>query len=103
MVTTIVLLNGGTPDHVGPIPLWLDEADPRPAKQQLDEHYRHGGGWQPFEGFKLLKGGHIKYPGDPPNEPLAMMQLREEIIMVYPHAWVMILQKDGSHEICRMD
>ena len=103
MVTTIVLLNGGTPDDVGPIPYWLDEADPRPAKEQLDEHYQHGGGWQPFEGFKLLKGGRIKYPGDPAHKPLAMMQLREEVIMVYPRAWVMILQKDGSFEICRMD
>jgi hypothetical protein len=102
-MTTIFLLNGGTLDDVGPLPLWLDKADPRPAKEQLDVHYQHGGGWQPFEGFKLLKGGRIKYPGDPPHKPLAMMQLREEVIMVYPHAWVMILQKNGSYEICRMD
>ena len=102
-MTTIFLLNGGTLDDIGPLPLWLDENDPRPAKEQLDVHYQHGGGWQPFEGFKLLKGGRIKYPGDPAHKPLAMMQLREEVIMVYPHAWVMILQKDGSYEICRMD
>jgi hypothetical protein len=103
MVTTVVLLNGGTPDHVGPIPLWLNEDDPRPAKEQLDEHYQHGGGWQPFEGFKLLKNHSIKYPGDPELKLLAIMRLREEMIAVYPHAWVMILQKDGSYEICRMD
>lgn len=99
----VYLLNGGTPDHVGAIPLWLEDRDPRSAKEQLGYHYQHGGGWQPFEGFKLNKDKSIQYPGDPPHKPLAVMKLRNEVIMVYPHAWVMILQKDGSFEICRMD
>ena len=99
----VVLLNGGMPDHVGMIPLWLDEEDPRPAREQLDAAYQHGGGWQPFKGFKMLRDHSIEYPGDPSLKPLALMKLRDEVIAVYPHAWVMILQKDGSHEICRMD
>jgi hypothetical protein len=99
----IVILNGGTLDDVGIIPLWLDAEDPRPAREQLDEHYAHGGGWQPFEGFKLQRNHAIKYPGDPALQPLALMRLRDEMIAVYRHAWVMILQKDGSYEICRMD
>jgi hypothetical protein len=32
-----------------------------------------------------------------------MMKLRDEVILVYPHSWVLILQKGGSFEICRMD
>jgi hypothetical protein len=100
---TVFLMNGGTLDHVGILPLWLDPEDPRSAKEQLDEHYRHGGGWQPFEGFKLMKDSSIKYPGDPAHKPLAMMKLRDEVILVYPHSWVLILQKGGSFEICRMD
>jgi len=99
----VVLLNGGMPDHVGMIPLWLDERDPRPAREQLDAAYQHGGGWRPFKGFKMLRDHSIKYPGDPALKPLALMKLRDEVIAVYPHAWVMILQKDGSFEICRMD
>jgi hypothetical protein len=102
-MTTVVLMNGGTLDHVGLIPHWLDEDDPRPAKEQLNEHYHHGGGWRPFEGFRLGKDGSIKYPGDMPHKPLALMTLRDEAIAIYPHGWVMILQKDGSFEICRMD
>jgi hypothetical protein len=103
MVLKVALLNGGTPDHVGIIPLWLHEEDPRPAREQLNSNYGHGGGWQPFKGFKLLRNHSIQYPGDPPLQPLAIMRLRDEMIAVYPHSWVMILQKDGSHEICRMD
>jgi len=102
-MVSVVLLNGGTPDTVGLIPMWLDKDDPRPAKEQLNEHYAHGGGWQPFKGFVLRKDGGIKYPGDPPHKPLAMMALRDEVIMFYAHGWVMILQKDGSYEISRMD
>lgn len=99
----VALMNGGTPDDVGMIPAWLDEADPRPAREQLNEHYQHGGGWDPFHGFRLNRNGSIQYPGDPPLRPLAMMKLRDEAIAVFPHAWVMILQKNGSFEICRMD
>jgi hypothetical protein len=90
-------------EAVGILPHWLDEDDPRPAREQLDQNYRHGGGWQPFIGFKLQKDGSLKYPGDPAMKPLAMMKLHDEVIMVFPHAWVMILQKNGSFEICRMD
>ena len=102
-MVSVVLLNGGTPDTVGLIPMWLDKDDPRPAKEQLDEHYQHGGGWRPFKGFKLLRNHSIKYPGDPELKPLAILRLRGEMIAVYPHAWVMILQKDGTFEVCRMD
>jgi hypothetical protein len=104
-VHPVILVNGGTTDEIGIIPFWLNPADPRPACEQLDEAYAHGGGWQPFEGFKYQpKRGHsIKYPGDPAMKPIGMMKFRDEMIVWYPHAWVMILQKDGSFEICRMD
>lgn len=91
------------PMLVGEIPFWLDEDDPRPAREQLDSHYQHGGGWLPFDGFKLDRNMTLTYPGDPPMKPFAFMLLREEKIVFYPHAWVMILQPDGTFEICRMD
>jgi hypothetical protein len=98
----VVLLNGGTPDHVGIIPHWLDESDMRNAREQLDEHYQHGGGWHPFTGFKL-KGMNLTYSGDPPLKPLAIMKFRDETIAIYRYGWVMILQPNGSFEVCRMD
>ena len=99
----VVLLNGGTPDHVGMIPHWLDEADMRNAREQLDDHYQHGGGWRPFEGFKLNRDKSIEYDGDPALKPLAILKLRDEMIAIYQYGWVMILQPNGTFEICRMD
>jgi hypothetical protein len=90
-------------EAIGIIPYWLDDQDPRPAAEQLDQHYAHGGGWQPFDGFKLQKDGSIKYPGDPALKPIGAVGFRKELILFFPFAWVMILQKDGTFEICRMD
>jgi hypothetical protein len=92
-----------TPDHIGMIPYWLDESNPAPAREQLDHHYRHGGGWEPFDGFTLLDNNSIKYPGDPAHSPIAEMHLRDETILMYEFSWVLILQKDRTFEICRMD
>lgn len=101
-------LNGLSPDRaetfLGIIPLMLSEVDPRPAKDQLHSGYLHGGGWRPFEGFTLdPETLDLNYPGDPPTKAAARITLRDETIVVYEHAWVMILQKDGSYEIARMD
>jgi hypothetical protein len=99
----VVLLNEGAMYDIGLIPHWLDADDPRPAREQLDEHYAHGGGWQPFKGFTLRKDGGIKYPGDPTHKPRAAMMLRDELILIYDHGWVLIRQKDSSFEVARLD
>lgn len=92
-------------DLVGYIPQFLSEEDPRPAREQFNDAYRHGGGWSPFgEGKWKHKGNFlIQYPGDPMYVPVATAKLRDETIVVYPHAWVGIFQPDGSFEIARMD
>lgn len=88
---------------MGYIQGFLSEFDPRPAREQFDSAYAHGGGWLPSRGFKLLPNGNIRYPGDPEVRMLFEAKLREETIRFYEHAWVMILQPDGRFEICRMD
>ena len=90
-------------ETLGFIPHWLNEADARPAAEQLNENYSHGGGWRPFDGFELLPDGSIQYPGDPPYRPLAEILFRRERIVFFAHSWIMIVQPDGSFEICRMD
>lgn len=92
-----------TRDFAGYIPMWLDEANPAPAKEQLDANYGHGGGWQPFKGFTLSADNSLTYPGDPPMPPRVEMHLRDELILMYDHAWVAIIQPDRSFEVCRMD
>lgn len=95
---------GIQPEDLGLLPMMLDVDCPDPARVQLDRGYRHGGGWDPFEGFTLnLKDLTLSYPGDPLTRPLAETQLRNERIILYEHAWVAIIQADGSFEVCRMD
>ena len=90
---------------LGWIPRWLDEDDPDPAWKQIDKHYQHGGGWHPGIDPKLTinKALGLCYPEDPIQPLLAKCQLRDETILFYPHAFVAIMQKDGSYEICRVD
>jgi hypothetical protein len=94
-----------TPEHLGPIPHWLDEDDPRPAAQQLDGHYQHGGGWRPMPKFKMKDRmtGVLTYPGDQPFRPWAAILFRKEMIFAYDHEIFAILQPDGSFEVARMD
>lgn len=99
----VMLAEGMTTEHLGLLPGMLDPNDPRPAKEQFNENYQHGGGWHSQPGFKLLDSGWIKYPGDPPFCMVAFTMLRDEIIALYEHDYVAIVQPDGSFEICRMD
>lgn len=93
-----------THEALGLLPEMLSEYDPAPARQQFHEHYSHGGGWDPFEGFRFDPTTHaIKYPGDPAHKPLARATLRDETIYFYEHSWVAIVQLDGAFEIARMD
>ena len=97
-----LVIVGGTRDDWGIIPSFLDENDPRGAKEQFNERYVAG--WSAFEGFTLNKDNmHLKYPGDPPTKPKSYMFFRDEIIVMYQHEWVMVLERDGTWEVCRMD
>jgi hypothetical protein len=96
-------------DVFGILPEFLDQNDPRPAREQFNERYAHGGGWSPSKGWQLLKDDSIYYSKsveegeDPRHPPLARIKFRDESIVIYDHAWVAIIQKDRSFEVSRMD
>lgn len=89
---------------VGILPDLLSPNINEKAAEQFKYTYAHGGGWNPFNGFEFDPEHLVlSYPGDPPMGAVAKAQLRDETILVFPHAWVLILQSDGSWEVCRMD
>lgn len=96
-------------EQLGFIPEFLDENDPRPAVEQFNDRYGFGGGWNPMPGFKLVNfppgpgNFRLKYEGDPPMAPLFLTKLRDEMILVFEHSWVLIVRKDGTWEAARMD
>jgi hypothetical protein len=92
-----------TLDHIGIIPDMLSWANPKPAREQLNDGYRHGGGWHPQSGFALERDDSLKYPGDPRLIPLFEIPLREERIVIYEHGYVAVIQPDRTFEVCRMD
>ena len=92
---------------VGVIPHFLSENDSRPAVEQIDAGYQHGGGWRDFEGFEL-EGGNGKpytlaYPGDPLQLELSRATLRDETLVLFTSSWFAVIQEDGSHRIARID
>lgn len=91
-----------TPEMLGWIPFFLSEDDPRPAREQFDENYRHGGGFRPLPGF-TMSAEALHYPEDPPFALLAETKLRDETIRFYNGSWVAIVQPDGSYEVARLD
>jgi hypothetical protein len=102
------LFHNMTPEALGFIPGMVSDDDPRPAREQFDANYQHGGGWRKFEGFTMQPNGSIKYPEDPPLPVLAETLLhadtdKPETIRFYSHDWVAVVQKDGTYEIARMD
>jgi hypothetical protein len=101
-----LLMVGGHPEDWGIIPTFLDPDDPRPAKEQFDAHYM--GGWNPFPGFTWDKETETLTYGeganaDPPLKPISMLLFRNEVVVLFPGSWVMIIQLDDSWEISRMD
>lgn len=88
--------------HLGYIPFFLDIDDPRPAKEQINEHYV--GGWHPrLTEWTMDEEQALHYPDDPGLQPLARTRLRDETVLFYRHSWVAILQPDGSFEVDRLD
>jgi hypothetical protein len=98
----MIITRGGDPIMWGLIPGFLDEDDPRSAKEQFDANYVAG--WQPFEGFTFdLENGTLQYPGDPLMKVRSVLLFRQELILLFDFAWVLVLEPDNSWEVCRMD
>ena len=98
-----------TSETLGLIPLFLSTDNSLPAREQFHDNYGHGGGWQPMSGWTLNSDLTLQY-GDPEEKdadpllsPLALTKFNDELILIYPYAYVAIVQRNGSFEVSRMD
>lgn len=100
----VARMRGATLDHMGYIPSFLFDEDPRPAAVQINERYVHGG-WDTTwsSQFVMLDGDVLQWPQDPPQYPICELRLRDERIVLYPASVVAIIQPDGSFEVSRLD
>lgn len=95
-----------TYDHLGLVPDFFSEEDPQSAAEQLNQNYAHGGGYRPFgaDEWKLDRETLVlRYPGDPPLQPLAKAYLHDELLVFYLNAMLAIIQPDGSFAVTRVD
>lgn len=106
-------------DATGLIPEFFIDRDPRPAIEQINERYAHGGGWFDLavgEGkFTMTEDGTLQYPEDPDLPALAEAWLHADENKVYPDgvereriivhagAFVSVHQPDGSFRVGRLD
>jgi len=106
-VTWEMLHNRFTPEMLGWIPGWLNINDPDPIWKQIDKRYKHGGGWHTSGSKEQTtlreRDNALLHPEDPPQLPLARAALRDEEILFYPYAFVVIKQKGGEWDLCRVD
>lgn len=93
-----------TVDHLGMLPSFVSAVDERPAKDQINVAYAHGGGWHgSTDRFRLNQSKpipslrSIQYP-DESFRLIAQVQLRDELIMLFENAWVAI-KKSGQDEV----
>jgi hypothetical protein len=91
-----------TMEHLGYIPDFISDRDPRSAVEQFHSNYAFGG-WHEFKGFRLLDNNGLAYPGDPVQMPIAKTQLRHETIFFYPSSWVAVVQPDRTFSVARLD
>jgi hypothetical protein len=97
-------------EDLGMLPLIFLESDPRPLREQVEDRYRHGGGYHSMgNGFEVnpeTKALHsTQYPDDRPFAAVLEIRLdgHDEWITLYTHGIVRIAQADGSFDVIRMD
>jgi hypothetical protein len=93
---------------LGYLPDIVLPGDPRPVREQLDDRYSHGGGYREFGRGQWewsQTSLRLKFPGDPAMKPLAALTLPAscEIVFFYPHQMLLIVQRDSSFTVTRVD
>ena len=96
-------MNWSTLIEAGYLPTLIQEDDPRSAFAQLKDRYNPH--IQPMRGFKVHHpqgGAWLTYPGDPIIHEVSRARLRDEVLILFEHSWLLILTP-GTETIVRVD
>ncbi len=73
----------------------------------LDYSYKHGGGWNDFNGFTLhgwdTDHPKLRYPDDPMTEAVCYWQVGATRVILFDHAWVAVAKSNTDFRVARMD
>lgn len=90
-------------ESMGFIPAFLTTHEGS-AAAQFDAAYQKYGGWSPMAAWVMDDQGVLRYPGDEPVYPAAILEKSDgETVRFYPGAWVSIRQPNGDYEVARLD
>lgn len=87
----------------GYIPSFLSADSDDSIQEQLDAAYVTG--WRPTKADVRLdeETWMLHFSNDPPLHPVGACALNGSILVLYEHAWVLVMDTDGDWEVCRMD
>lgn len=101
------LAAGANMGWLGLVPMFVNDHDPRPLAEQINERYAHGGGWMPLSGWSYDPQTHaIAYPDDLESLfPFAeyVHPVTGERLYAYKSSWFAIVQPDDKYEVARLD
>lgn len=92
-------------DALGVLPSIITSTD-EPVREQLNARYAYGGGFFPSSGWHYDHATlTLRFEGEPPLDPLACALLRDEICLLYPSAWLCIVNRNDPADfaVCRVD
>jgi hypothetical protein len=90
-------------DRLGLLLDILSASDRRPVKEQLEDRYRHGGGWRPIQGFRMQKNRTL-LTDDASYRPAAAADVNGELVIFYKNCSLLaVIQQDGKFEVTRVD
>ena len=91
--------------------IWQD--DPRPAREQFNDRYAHGGGWNPMKGWLFKPGPDgeatlVFQSNDEEDDAeeyreMSRTTINSEILILFDCEFLAIVQPDGSFEVDRVD
>lgn len=108
MIEFTIVHPRATQYHLGYVPMFFNNMDPRSAADQLHKNYANGGGVNPRPKFSINAKGQLVWNHDELFERIAEATLHpghdlEEKLIFFTSSYLAIIQKNGDMVVTRVD